>query len=115
VGSRSCTATPQYAGPLDALCGPQARSTLAADPKGWTAGGGHSDARRARLSPGGCLQPPGGCLQPPDRLWPRPEGLEATAVALRRAEGWPPPSVGVEAGGGLEELHRHTAAVPSMI
>src|SRR6185369_2589283 len=31
-------------------------------------GGGHSDARRARLSPGGCLQPPGGCLQPPDRL-----------------------------------------------
>ena len=32
------------------------------------AGGGHSDARRARLSPGGCLQPSGGCLQPPDRL-----------------------------------------------
>ena len=39
--------------------------------RGWPsgkAGGGHSDARRARLSPGGCLQPPGGCLQPPDRL-----------------------------------------------
>src|SRR6185369_13726881 len=26
-----------------------------------------------------------------------------------RPKGWPPPSVGVEAGGGLEELHRHTA------
>ena len=38
------------------------------------AGGGHSDARRARLSPGGCLQPPGGCLQPPDRLAVQPVG-----------------------------------------
>src|SRR6185369_11246210 len=36
---------------------------------------------------------------------PRPKGLEAT---WPRPFGWPPPSVGVEAGGGLEELHRHT-------
>jgi len=32
-------------------------------------------ARRARLSPGGCLQPPGGCLQPPGGCLQPPDRL----------------------------------------
>jgi len=64
--------------------------------RGWPsgkAGGGHSDARRARLSPGGCLQPPGGCLQPPDRLAVQPCWVGAswpkTAASSRRLPGRP--------------------------
>jgi len=54
-------------------------------------GGGHSDARRARLSSGGCLQPPGGCLQPPARLGfvegDGHFGLSVPSASLEKARG----------------------------